>query len=296
MRRSQLRQAGVNRYAVQAQVRAGRWTQLGGVAVVLHNGPLTRQQREWAAVLTASPRAGLAGRTSLALAGLQGWEDESVHVLVPRGHTPIRLPSVRTVLHETRRPAERTLDTVGRPPRTRVERSAIDAAVWSHRAAAACGVLAAVVQQRLSTGPRLLAALDEAGPVRHRAVMLRALTDISGGAHALTEIDFASLCRRHRLGRVVHQAVRLDDQGLRRFLDVEIESPGGARIWCEIDGAVHLLALNYWLDMARSNELLIAGTPLLRFPSVAVYLDELRVVDQLRRAEAAAEARLRQAA
>ncbi|HEX4018347.1 MAG TPA: hypothetical protein VHX15_16545 [Frankiaceae bacterium] len=127
-------------------------------------------------------------------------------------------------------------------------------------------------------------------------MMLRALTDISGGAHALTEIDFASLCRRHKLGKVVHQAVRLDDQGRRRYLDVEIESLGGARIWCEIDGALHLMAMSYWQDMSRSNELLIAGTPVLRFPSIAMYLDEARVVDQLHRAQAAAEARLRRAA
>jgi hypothetical protein len=35
--------------------------------------------------------------------------------------------------------------------------------------------------------------------------------------------------------------------------------------------------------MARNNELVIAGRSLLRFPTVALYLDEAAVVDQLRR-------------
>jgi hypothetical protein len=296
LRRSQLRELGFDRNAVQSQVRAGRWARAGSTVVVLHTGPLSRRQREWAAVLGAGPHSALAGRTGLALAGLQGWDDGAVHVVVPRGYSPSRVPSVRTIFHETRCPPERTLETVGRPPRTSVERSAIDAAVWSQRTATACGVLAAVVQQRLSTGPRLLVALEQAGAVKHRAAMMRALRDISGGAQALTEINFGRLSRRHELGKVTHQAVRLDGEGRRRYLDVEIESAAGARIWCEIDGAVHLLAMNYWQDMSRSNELLIAGSPVLRFPSIAMYVDELRVVDQIRRAHAAAEARLRHAA
>jgi len=51
-----------------------------------------------------------------------------------------------------------------------------------------------------------------------------------------------------------------------------------------VDGAVHLLVLNYWEDMERSNELLIAKVPQLRFPSLAVRVDGAKVVDQFRRA------------
>jgi very-short-patch-repair endonuclease len=56
------------------------------------------------------------------------------------------------------------------------------------------------------------------------------------------------------------------------------------------------MAMSCWQDMSRSNELVIAGSPVLRFPSVAMDLDEARVVDQIRRAQAAAEVRLRRAA
>jgi hypothetical protein len=51
-----------------------------------------------------------------------------------------------------------------------------------------------------------------------------------------------------------------------------------------VDGAVHLLETTYWDDMSRANELLIAGQPLLRFPTVALRLDEARAAGQIRRA------------
>ena len=57
------------------------------------------------------------------------------------------------------------------------------------------------------------------------------------------------------------------------------------KVWLiEIDGAAHLIVGNYWHDMSRANELILGGDSLLRFPTVALYVDEATVVDQLRRA------------
>ncbi len=256
----------------------------GATVMILHNGPLTPEQQRWAAVLAAGPNSALAGVTALEMAGLKGWEDAAVHLLTPRGRTPPRISGIPTVLHETRVPAGGRIEVIGRPRRTRVERSAIDAASWHPRPRSACGLLAAVVQQRLTTGPRLLAALEFAGPIRHRRILGLTLNDICGGAQALSEIDFGRICRRHNLGQVVYQAVRNDATGRRRYLDVLLESPSGARVACEVDGAVHLVVSTYWDDMFRANELMIAGQPLLRFPTLALRLDEIRVVDQIRRA------------
>jgi hypothetical protein len=264
------------------------------MVLALHNGPLSRAQREWAAVLSSGVGAALGGRTALALTGLQGWEVEEVHLLVPRGHRPPRFRIVPTVLHETRWPADGQIETFGPPARTLAARSAIDAAIWSTSPRTACGVLAAVVQQRLTTPQRLLEVLSEAGPVRHRRAMMLALGDIAGGAQALTEIDFHRLCRRYNLGKVTGQRIRLDDSGLRRYMDGEIESPYGGRVSFEIDGALHLVERSYWRDMSRNNELLIVGEAQLRFPAIAYRLDEAKVVDQLRRALAAADLRLAQ--
>jgi len=284
VRRRQLRDAGVSRGVERAHVQAGRWRPFADTVVILHNGPLTPEQQRWAAVLTAGSRSALAERTALEVAGLRGWEDDGVHILTPRGRTAPPISEFRVVMHETRVPAGGCLAVIGDPQRTRVERSAIDAAGWSPRVRPACGLVAAVVQQRLSTGPRLLVALDAAGAIRHRRALRLALYDITGGAEALSEIDFVSMCRRYDLGRVIHQAVRLDAEGRRRYLDALIESDSGAQVACEVDGAVHLLPGTYWDDMSRANELLIAGQAVLRFPTVALRLDEARAADQIRRA------------
>ncbi len=294
--RSQLTSLGVTSSAMRAQVNAGRWTPIGAQVLVLHNGPLTRRQCEWAAVLTAGRDAALGGRTALALAGLTGWEVNEVHVLAPRGRTPSRFQEFRVVIHETRWPANGQLGTFGSPPRTPVERSAIDAALWSHKPRTACGILAAVVQQRLTTAERLLSVLDHSGPIRHRRHMILALGDIAGGAQALTEIDFHRFCHRYRLGKVVGQRVRRDGSGRRRYLDVEIESPDGTRILIEIDGALHLAVVAYWNDMDRGNELGIAGHVHLRYPSIAFRHEPERVAAQIRRAQVAESRRQADAA
>jgi hypothetical protein len=173
---------------------------------------------------------------------------------------------------------------VGQPPRTVVERSALDAASWSDHPRTCAGILAAVVQQRLSTAPRLLQELEKSGPIRHRPLIRQTLDDVAGGAQALSEIDIGRLCHRHGLNVSARQAFRLDAQGRRRYLDGVVTGPNGKQVAFEVDGALHLAVRSYWEDMERSNELLIAGVPLLRFPSLAARIDGEKVVDQFRRA------------
>ena len=75
----------------------------------------------------------------------------------------------------------------------------------------------------------------------------------------------------------------MDNNGRRRYIDVEIPTRRRKRLAIEIDGAAHLIVGSYWQDMARANEIVLSGQSLLRFPTVALYLDEATVVDQLRR-------------
>jgi very-short-patch-repair endonuclease len=187
-------------------------------------------------------------------------------------------------VHQTRREDARRMRVIGDPPRTAVERSAIDAASWSTSTRTCAGLLAAVVQQRLSTPQRLLETLNSAGRIPQRRLMRLTLTDISGGAEALSEIDFGQLCRRYGLRIALRQEVRRDAQGRRRYIDGVITDPSGARVAFEVDGALHLAVRNYWDDMARGNELVIAGQPVLRFPSMIVRTEPALVADQLRRA------------
>jgi hypothetical protein len=195
------------------------------------------------------------------------------------------LPSLSINVHESRR-FDPAVDILANrtPPRVRMERAVVDAAAWTSRGRAACGLALAAIQQRLTTADRLRSALRRAGRVRHVALLRAVLGDFEGGADALSEIDFGEFCRRHRLGTPTRQTVRLDANGRRRYIDASLVRADGSVVSIEIDGAVHLLAETYWSDCARGNETVIAGDSLLRFPTMALYLAEAEVADQLRRA------------
>jgi hypothetical protein len=147
----------------------------------------------------------------------------------------------------------------------------------------ACGILAASVQQRLLRADDLRRALTASPRIRHRAALLLAVGDIEQGAHALSEIDFARLCAKHRLPRPNRQAIRKEPSGRRRYLDVEWELPDGRRIVAEIDGAAHIAVEEWVPDQLRQNDVAIGGALVLRYPSVVVRHNPELVIAQLRR-------------
>lgn len=134
------------------------------------------------------------------------------------------------------------------------------------------------------TAASLRDAIEFAPRIRHRHLLSAAVDDIEQGAHALSEIDMAQLCRRHGLPEPRRQAVRVEPFGWRRYLDVEWETPDGRSVVAEIDGALHLVPTRWWDDSLRQNELVIAGSSVLRFPTVIIRTEEALVVDQVRRA------------
>jgi hypothetical protein len=81
--RRRLNAAGVDRFKIRNQVRAGRWRTVGPIVVVTFTGDLTWEQRAWAGHLHAGPSSALAGLTSARLQGLRGWDRPSVEVLIP---------------------------------------------------------------------------------------------------------------------------------------------------------------------------------------------------------------------
>ena len=84
--------------------------------------------------------------------------------------------------------------------------------------------------------------------MRHRHALLTALDDIEQGAHALSEIDFARLCRRNGLPEPTRQSVRPDSSGRVRYLDVEWSTRTGRVLVVEVDGALHLRPTRWWSD------------------------------------------------
>jgi len=124
--------------------------------------------------------------------------------------------------------------------------------------------------------------MNKAGAIRRHRLLRSALLDIEGGAQSVSEIDFLNFCRRHHLPTPALQTVRRDRNGRRRYLDATLIGPTGQVVRVEIDGALHLLVRTYWDDMSRGNELSIDGETQLRFPSVAIHVNDLLALDQLR--------------
>ncbi|MEJ5945876.1 hypothetical protein WDZ17_11285 [Pseudokineococcus basanitobsidens] len=279
--RAQLRAAGLGPDVVRRRVGSGRWRTVGPTAVVLHGGPVDAAARRWVALVDGGPAAALAAWSALAVQGLEGWERPRVHVVLPAGRSR---PSPDGVVHHVSRRC-REEDVVLRSSMRvhRVERAAVDAASWTTAPRAAGGLLAAVVQQRLSTPARLQTALDGAGAVRHRRELASVLAELAGGSQAMSEVDLVRLCRRNGLPVPVRQAVREDGTGRRRYLDAEWALEGGRRLVLEVDGTGHLDPSRWYDDLLRAAETGDRGDLLLRIPARALRLDEARVVAVLRR-------------
>jgi hypothetical protein len=278
--RDQLRSCGMTSDQIRSEIRAQRWQALNELVICTHNGPLTRSQARWAAVLSASGPVALCGLTALAAFGIVGFETASVHVLVVRGARLMRICGVDVVAHESRRFSE--ADVLPRlPPVTGLERATIDAAIWSADVKTAARILVAPIQQRRTTAARLGQVLVGTQRVRYRPVLIALLADLDGGAEALSEVAFLRWCRRHGLPRPALQ-VRLDSQGRRRYLDAVFERADGSSLFVEIDGGIHLTLAARWLDSAKDNDAVIARQMALRFPSIAIYSDDPIALRQLR--------------
>jgi hypothetical protein len=278
----------MTRDTLRWRVSSGRWQQPCRGIVVAHSGPLTEQQRLWAAVLSAGRGAVLAGLTAATLDGFRrhvgrGVERSPVFLLVPAGRQTYQKPSgIPVVVHYSTALGPDDVHPVKRPPRTRIARSLIDAAAWMATDRGAQAVLAAGVQQRLVRVQDLLPVVEANQRLHRRRLITQTLGDIAGGAQALSELDFTRLVvRGYGLPEPDRQACRTDSRGRRRYLDVVWED---VKVIVEIDGCQHLDALQYWDDMNRGNDLQMDGYELLRFPAWLVRYNPGFVAAEIRRA------------
>jgi hypothetical protein len=276
-----LRRAGNTPSHIKAELHAGRWRRWGH-AIVLHNGPLTAEQRWFVARAHAGPRALLTAFTAAQAFGLQGWERDETHLLAPLGARQVRGCPVPLAVHRVRR-WETVRRHRGAPMHNRADALVVAAGSFGSPRPA-CGILAAAVQQRLTTPEAIADATRRAIRIRHRAVLLAALADIAQGSEALSEIDFVRLCRRHGLPEPLRQAVRVERLGRRRYLDASWRRNDGQLLVVEVDGALHLAPKRWWDDQLRQNELSLGGALVLRYPSVVVRTEPGLVAAQLRRA------------
>ncbi|MDQ1747488.1 MAG: hypothetical protein QOD07_1751 [Frankiaceae bacterium] len=281
--RTALTAAGYTWAQIQANLDGGRWRALNERVLCRHNGPLTRRE-QWAAAYLSCPQpAALAGPTAVEFWGIRGHEVTDVHVVVAPGARVGRVAAVPVVAHQSRRMSGRDLLAFDDVSVTEAHCSVIDACAWTADPAASARLLIAGVQQRRVWPDRLARALARAGQVRHAALLRRLLRDLSGGAEAVSEIEFLAFCRRHRLPRP--QLQHRDGAGRRRrYLDARFDGSGGRDVFVEVDGGVHLTLATRWKDTRKDNWSSIAGKLVLRFPSVAIYTDDPEAVAQIRAA------------
>lgn len=276
--RAQLAALGIGPDKVRHELAARRWQKGPHGVVVLHAGPLTHEQTLWAAVLSQTGPAGLAGLSAAVSQGLSWTPPAQIEVVVDSRTRPLATPGVR--IHVSRRFSAGDLHPTRSPAMLRLERSVVDAAAWSRSSRTACGLLAAAVQQRLTTADKLSDELRDAGPVRHSRLLSLCLGDIAGGAQSFAEIDFGRIAVSAGIPPPLRQQRRRDAHGRVRWLDADF-----SRFLAEVDGALHLREASYWDDMSRQNDLAIStDRHILRFSTLALRIDRPTVRRQLRAA------------
>jgi len=282
---------GVTRDQLRAELAARRWQRLGA-AIVLQDGPLTRAQRWRVALVNTGPRAMLAAFTAAELAGLRGWERDEVHVLAPPGSSSRLVPGLTIRLHRSRRGWPPAIGPPELPCQPIAEAVLLAAASFSS-AGPGCGLLATAVGQRVAAPAAIERSLLDSTRLRHRATLLAAMRDMTGGPQALRHLDLTKLCRRFDLPGPFAQRIRHDPAGRRRYLLAGWHRPDGRLLVLQLDGALHLSQRQWWAERPAPPEPKPTGVLLLRLPSAALRAEPGSVAEQLRQALAGSAAESR---
>jgi len=275
--RAQLTDLGWTAHQIAHEIEFGRWRLAAPNVVALQNAPLVEEQRLWLGVLHAGDGAALTHLTACRYEGLQWYAPDTVEVISPKGHLVAPLPGF--FFHQTRRPYQRWVRTNGSGmPVLGLEHAALLAAERDDHQRRAVGLLAASVQQRLTTADRLLVSTRDIRKLRHGRLFRLSLGDIAGGAQSFAEIDVGRICREAGLVEPERQRIRKDGQGRRRYLDCEWDLPDGRVIVLEIDGSFHMKTEHWWRDMRRERRVVITGRTVLRCASIEVRLEPHEIV------------------
>jgi hypothetical protein len=281
--RRQLRALGWTDGQIDHEIRYGRWHAPASGVVALQNGALTYDQRLWLGVLHAGAGSALSHLTASRSAGLRWSGGDTIDVMTPKGDLVDPLDGF--FFHQTRRPYLRWLrPTPCGPPRLPLEYAALLTAERDPRLRRAIGLLAACVQQGLTTAERLILTQPRIRKLRHGHQFVLALGDIAGGAQSFAEIDVGRLCAEAGLAPPTRQTIRRDVDGRRRYLDCEWVLKDGRVLVLEVDGSFHLKVDNWWRDMKRERAVVLSTSTVLRCASVELRLEPWGVVEDLRSA------------
>lgn len=257
--RWQVSALGLDLQAVQARLRSGRWQRLQLGVYAAFTGTLSRDAELWAAVLRAGPDAVLSYHTAAELDGFAPRPSPLIHVTVPLAQHMVRLPGV--VVHRSGR-LDLARHPARRPPRSRVEESALDLAHTARTFDDAFDWISRACNRRLTTPALLRAAMQARGRLRWRAQLDLALSDVADGVMSPLERRWVrDVERAHRLP-VAERQVPITRAGRVYYLDNLYRELG---IGVELDGQAYHPADERWLDIHRDNALAAGGLLVLRY-------------------------------
>lgn len=230
--RRQALAAGLAPTQVARAVRRREWTVVHPGVYVDHTGPLTWQQRAWAAVLACWPSA-LSLDSALRAAdgpGRRHRDESTIQVAIDR-HRRLCAPD-GVQLHRMTGYAERVRWNLG-PPRVCYDDSVLDVAALQDDDLAAVAVLADACGSRRTTAQRLLDTLAGRCRIGRRAWLEQVLTDVASGTCSVLEHGYLTRVERpHGLPVGSRQVRRTGPTGA-QYSDVEYDELG---VIVELDG------------------------------------------------------------
>lgn len=201
--RAQVRELGGTDDDIERLVRRRLWATVHRGVYVDHTGPLTWDQRAWAAVLYHAP-AVLDGRSAMRAHRMRvvpaiAPDSEPIEVAVAQGRRVAPAAGIRV---RRVRDLETVSRTTGRPPRLDLEHAVLRAAAAASREDTSVAILADACQDGRTTARRLAAALGRHPRVRNRRLLAEVLDDVSSGAcSALERRYLVQVERAHGLPR-----------------------------------------------------------------------------------------------
>jgi hypothetical protein len=168
-------------------------------------------------------------------------------------------------------------------PVSRIEPAVLLFGAYQRSRRTAQGVLAAVVQQRLSEPAALIHWVNAMRPLRWAPMFRQVIGDIAGGSQSVAELDVVRMCRDHDLMPPDRQLKRLDAEGRVRFTDCEWRLPDGRVVVLEVDGSFHMDSRHWEDDLARQRQLSAPDRLIVRCTSRELREEPWQVARDLRR-------------
>lgn len=257
---AQMCSAGVTWSRLRSQLAALRWQRIHHGVYRLRTGPLTDQERVWAAVLWAGDAAVLCHSAAEWLWGLRPDLPAVVTVSVPHGWPrPADATGVRIVqsrrLPSSRHPARR-------PPVTTLEDTVLDLVHAARTERPVIDIVLRACQQRLTTPRRLAAAAAARRRLRWRALLRDLLVDVRDGVTTPLERRYVRDVERvHGLPNGVRNRGE-GPSGRWRYRDVRYRR---WRLVVELDGRAAHPEEERERDDLRDNEVALRGERTLRY-------------------------------